>query len=684
MAILHAYAGGGNGETASTALFETRISRFSTCRNVQNPDHVTIRDFLNEIRSDGLAELISQIRNEPDKDKRNKLKSGLPAVTISGVCEKGRGGSNSVTDPSGLLQLDFDEVDNLDESIAALKSDPHVFAIFKSPSGNGIKGIAAVEKDDHAGCFRTAKKHYEQQGLELDAATKDLGRLCYLSHDPDVWISDKAPVPFEPTPEETVEPPAPEQYKVSAASEDLIEEELVDADLPSRVFGEAFIMNGKTPSGLNTLFFAKLFSAETLIKFDPKLDRFYRYESSNGLWLATTKARVRSLVRDHAVRFLADNKQTRLAHKANPNFQNAVILQLMGDCESDFTHPKGGDFVHLANCMLDLSGDEFIPRPFYSEYLSRNQIPIDFDPEAICPRFESELLGKALNSDDVRTVRLYFGQCLLGRNPTQTFLVLTGTAGGGKTQLLRVIKLVIGGQNTYELRMDHITKQFEAFNWVDKILLFAADVKGQFLQSRGAETIKKLVGGDPLNAERKGGHEHIEIAGEFNLIVTSNSRLKVKLDGDASAWRRRLLMVHYDRPPPEERIPDFAGLLVREEGSGILNFALRGLAELRGCLDSDGRFPRSDRQTESIDRLLDESDSVRAYVREGLWKKAGCTISVDDVVNEYLKFCEKKGWDGVTEKQVKDQLKDLIFEFHSEVQQRSPSPRHWKNLAVAS
>ena len=124
-------------------------------------------------------------------------------------------------------------------------------------------------------------------------------------------------------------------------------------------------------------------------------------------------------------------------------------------------------------------------------------------------------------------------------------------------------------------------------------------------------------------------------------------------------------------------------LLVREEGAGILNFALQGLAELRSCLDSDGRFPRSDRQTERIDKLLDESDSVRAYVREGLLKKAGCTISVDDVVNEYLKFCEKKGWDGVTEKQVKDQLKDLIFEFHSEVQQRSPSPRHWKNLAVA-
>jgi putative DNA primase/helicase len=232
--------------------------------------------------------------------------------------------------------------------------------------------------------------------------------------------------------------------------------------------------------------------------------------------------------------------------------------------------------------------------------------------------------------------------------------------------------------------MDHITKQFEAFNWVDKILLFAADVKGQFLQSRGAETIKKLVGGDPLNAERKGGHEHIEIAGEFNLIVTSNSRLKVKLDGDSSAWRRRLLTVHYGRLPPKERIPDFAGLLVREEGAGILNFALQGLAELRRCLEADGRFPRSDRQTERIDKLLDESDSVRAFVREGLWKKAGCTISVDQVVNGYRTFCETKGWDGVTEKQVKDQLKDLIFEYHREVQQRKSSPRHWNNLAVVS
>ena len=35
------------------------------------------------------------------------------------------------------------------------------------------------------------------------------------------------------------------------------------------------------------------------------------------------------------------------------------------------------------------------------------------------------------------------------------------------------------------------------------------------------------------------------------------------------------------------------------------------------------------------------------------------------------------------DKQVKDQLKDLILEFHGEVQQRKTSPRHWKNIGLS-
>ena len=58
---------------------------------------------------------------------------------------------------------------------------------------------------------------------------------------------------------------------------------------------------------------------------------------------------------------------------------------------------------------------------------------------------------------------------------------------------------------------------------------------------------------------------------QFNVIVTSNSRLTVYLEGDADAWRRRLVIVNYERPKPTVVIPDLAAMIIAEEGPGVLN-----------------------------------------------------------------------------------------------------------------
>ncbi|MHC4321018.1 MAG: hypothetical protein ACYST3_01960 [Planctomycetota bacterium] len=47
-------------------------------------------------------------------------------------------------------------------------------------------------------------------------------------------------------------------------------------------------------------------------------------------------------------------------------------------------------------------------------------------------------------------------------------------------------------------------------------------------------------------------------------------RLQVELDGDVEAWRRRLSIVRFEGPVPEKKIPDFASVLIVQEGSGIL------------------------------------------------------------------------------------------------------------------
>ena len=46
--------------------------------------------------------------------------------------------------------------------------------------------------------------------------------------------------------------------------------------------------------------------------------------------------------------------------------------------------------------------------------------------------------------------------------------------------------------------------------------------------------------------------------GSFHVILASNSRLRIALDGDEDAWARRLIVVDFDKPKPVNPIADLA------------------------------------------------------------------------------------------------------------------------------
>ncbi|HXB57988.1 MAG TPA: hypothetical protein VNU95_00380 [Candidatus Acidoferrales bacterium] len=130
------------------------------------------------------------------------------------------------------------------------------------------------------------------------------------------------------------------------------------------------------------------------------------------------------------------------------------------------------------------------------------------------------------------------------------------------------------------------------------------------------------------------------------MIVTSNSRLTVYLEGDADAWRRRLAIVNFSRPKPPVIIPDLAGRIVAEEGSGVLNFMLDGLDALK-AVNLELRL--NERQQRLVDDLLLESDSHRVFVAECLMKDtiaSGMTKS--EAYAAYVEFCDRRGWLAMT------------------------------------
>ena len=90
-----------------------------------------------------------------------------------------------------------------------LEASPYMFALFLSPSGNGLKPVFRVRADAsaHEASWRAIEKHVrELTGVQIDDSGKDVSGVCaFMSYDPDIYVNENA-IEIEPL-------PAPEKPK---------------------------------------------------------------------------------------------------------------------------------------------------------------------------------------------------------------------------------------------------------------------------------------------------------------------------------------------------------------------------------------------------------------------------------------------------------------------------------------
>jgi Protein of unknown function (DUF3987)/BT4734-like, N-terminal domain len=134
------------------------------------------------------------------------LKKSLPGVMWCGqYSNRERPAADKLQKHSGLFCGDLDSLgqEELENTRAKLKPSPHLYALFVSPTGHGLKAVfrAPADPAKHAGIFRAVRKHVRDlTGLAIDESGKDLARLCFVSFDPDLYHNPDA-TELEPLPE---------------------------------------------------------------------------------------------------------------------------------------------------------------------------------------------------------------------------------------------------------------------------------------------------------------------------------------------------------------------------------------------------------------------------------------------------------------------------------------------------
>lgn len=437
----------------------------------------------------------------------------------------------------------------------------------------------------------------------------------------------------------------------------------------------------------NEFFFIGRFLLEHPVIWEPKEEEFYQYHVGNGLWLPVSSE---VLVKDFGYdlkRAGDDVGNKRFALKRTGILLNSWVKTMKGMVEKADVFKVGNRVIHLGNGMLDLRHMPPKLMTFHPDYFSRNICPIAFDPLAQCPRFTSELLGSALDAADIDLLQRWSGSVLLGGNQAQRILLLIGTPNGGKSTLIEIIEKVIGLQNVAEIRTKHLDKQFEFFKFIGKTLLTGKDVGAEFLSEEGVGHLKALVGNDLLDAEKKGSSSHFQLRGNFNVAITSNSDLHVKLEGDTGAWERRMMVLEYNRPAPTQKIVGFGDKLIAEEGPGILNWMIEGAIKHLHELQETGNFHLTVEQKDRVKALLDQSDSVRLFVRNCVNPENGHNVTTRQLEASYYGYCRRMNWRPIASRDFTRSIAGLMREIHHvseahDISHGMSSQRGFRNVVI--
>ena len=364
---------------------------------------------------------------------------------------------------------------------------------------------------------------------------------------------------------------------------------------------------------------------------DEQTDVLYVYDPDEGYYRDRGEPVVRSYVADNLNR-----------HYSMTNENTAVqsIRARNYELQTDFDGEVWK--FNVDNGLLDVRDRTLEPHD--PSQLFRGKSPAEYDPDAEAPLFDSFIQQVTPSTQDAKKLQEFAGYTLLhSQLPFHKALFLVGPQASGKSTFLDLMRDLLGDEAVCSITPHElIEERFAAVDLHGAWANIRNDIDDQMLKNTGK--FKEIVSGDPIKVEEK-NQPTFTIEPTAKHMYAANQLPDAAVDDDAF-YRRILLVAFPTTIPRDKRDPMLPGKL-REELSGVLNWALDGLDRLL----EQGGFTGDRRPHETRDTWESWGSSIGKFKSAAVEKNPAEKESKSETYNAYLRFCRDRGIPAVSSQQ---------------------------------
>jgi putative DNA primase/helicase len=326
-------------------------------------------------------------------------------------------------------------------------------------------------------------------------------------------------------------------------------------------------------------------------------------------------------------------------------FFNALKMASRDNKPLDY-HPN---YIQFKDKIVNvLSGSELTPS---SKYFLTNPLPYKLGDNDDTPKMD-EIFSKWVGGENVRHLYEIISYCLYRDYPIQRIFVVLGSGSNGKGSFLRLLRKFLGADNITSTNLEKIEdSRFETAKMYKKLVCEIAETNVSLL--RYTSSIKRLTGGDFVNAEFKGKNP-FDFVNYAKLVIATNS-LPMTRDNTEGFYRRWNIIEFpnkfLDGHEITNDIPDYEYENLGKKCVKILKTLLE-----RGQFSNDGTI---EARMERYERF---SNPVREFINKFYEKNVDGYVKKQDFNEKLWNWTRDNGFRTLSEREINKVLINIGYE----------------------